>query len=391
MTVWKGKILTFALLMLSVAFAWIGCGADRDPVSSAPEELAPAAKIAGGGIPDRYIVVLRDEVDDVPGVAARLAHAHGGVPEHVYQHALKGFSVAMPEQAVEALAHNPQVAYIEPDQIATIVGAPAVTGKPGGGGSTPPPQIVPWGITRIGGAADGTGKTAWVIDTGIDLDHPDLVVDGARSRDFNSDRTTSPDDGHGHGTHVAGTIAARNNPIGVIGVAAGATVVAVRVLDNRGSGSYSNVIAGVDYVAANGAIGDVANMSLGGPVSEALDTAVRNAASAGVRFSLAAGNESDNANNHSPARANGANIYTVSAIGATDVFASFSNYGNPPVDYAAPGVSITSCYKGGGYATMSGTSMAAPHVAGILLLGPVVANGTASGDPDGNLDPIAHR
>ena len=124
---------------------------------------------------------------------------------------------------------------------------------------------------------------------------------------------------------------------------------------------------------------------------DTLDTAVRNAASAGVLFSLAAGNESDDANNHSPARANGANIYTVSAIGTTDVFASFSNYGNPPVDYAAPGVSITSCYKGGGYATMSGTSMAAPHVAGILLLGPVVANGTASGDPDGNLVPIAHR
>lgn len=391
MAVWKGKILTFALLMLSVTFAWIGCGADRDPVSSVSDGLAPAAKIARGGIPDRYIVVLRDEVDDVPGVAARLAHAHGGVPEHVYQHALKGFSVALPEQAVEALARNPQVAYIEPDQVATIVEVPVVTGKPGGGGSTPPPQSVPWGITRVGGAGDGTGKTAWVIDTGIDLDHPDLVVDGVRSRDFNSDRTTSPDDGHGHGTHVAGTITAKDNSIGVIGVAAGATVVAVRVLNNRGSGTYSAVIAGVDYVAANGIPGDVANMSLGGPVSDALDLAVVNTANLGVRFSLAAGNESDDANNHSPARANGANIYTISAVNSGDGWASFSNYGNPPVEFAAPGVSVYSTYKNGGYATMSGTSMAAPHVAGILLLGPVVANGTASGDPDGIPDPIAHR
>lgn len=378
----KSKILIFALLSLFVAFAWHGCGPDRDPVSSAPEELAPAAKTAGGGIPGRYIVVLRDEVDDVPGVAARLAHAHGGTPEHVYQHALKGFSIALPEQAAEALARDPQVDYIEPDQVATIVGAPAVTGKPGGGGGTPPPQQIPWGVERVCGTPssppdevcpDYTGiNSAWVIDTGIDLDHPDLNVDVGRSRNFSTG--TSADDGNGHGTHVAGTIAAKNNTIGVVGVAAGATVVAVRVLDNRGSGSYSGVIAGVDYVAQNGSLGDVANMSLGGGFSSALNAAVATA-SAQVKFSIAAGNNSADAKSYSPASANGPNIYTISAVGTGDVFASFSNYGIPPVECAAPGVSVLSTYKGGGYNILSGTSMAAPHVAGLLLQGRVKADG----------------
>jgi subtilisin family serine protease len=110
-----------------------------------------------------------------------------------------------------------------------------------------------------------------------------------------------------------------------------------------------------------------------------------------VKIALAAGNESDNANNHSPARANGANVFTVSAVNNTDTFASFSNFGNPPVDFAAPGVSIQSTYKGGGFATLSGTSMAAPHVAGILLAGSIRGDGTAKSDPDGNPDPIAHR
>jgi subtilisin family serine protease len=149
------------------------------------------------------------------------------------------------------------------------------------------------------------------------------------------------------------------------------------------------VIAGVDYVAANGANGDVANMSLGGPVSDALDDAVKNAASNGIKFLLAAGNESDDANNHSPAHVNGSNIYTVSAMWDDDSWASFSNYGNPPVDYCAPGVYILSTYKNGGYETLNGTSMAAPHVAGILLLGNISTDGNVSGDPDGNADPIA--
>ena len=130
-------------------------------------------------------------------------------------------------------------------------------------------------------------------------------------------------------------------------------------------------------------------MSLGGPVSQAVDDAVSAAAqSSGIKFVLAAGNESDNANNHSPARVNGNNIYTISAMNSSDVWASFSNFGNPPIDYCAPGVSIKSTWKDGGYNTISGTSMAAPHAAGVLLLGSARTSGTVNGDPDGNPDTI---
>ena len=187
---------------------------------------------------------------------------------------------------------------------------------------------------------------------------------------------------------MAGTVAAIDNSVGVVGVAAGATVIPVKVLGARGSGSYSGVISGVDFVGSNGQAGDVANMSLGGPVSQALDNAVV-AASSKVKFALAAGNESDDANNHSPARANGQNIYTVSAMDRSDRFASFSNYGNPPIEYCAPGVAIKSTWKDGGYNTISGTSMASPHVCGLLLWGNPRNGGTVAGDPDGNPDIIA--
>jgi subtilisin family serine protease len=293
-----------------------------------------------------------------------------------------------PGQA-KKMGEDANVKYIEADQIVTLSPIFA-NGKPGGG-TTQPAQTTPWGIIRVGGGATYSGSNvAWIIDTGVDLTHPDLNVDKLRGKSFVS-RVTSPNDDNGHGTHVAGIIAAKNNTIGVVGVAAGALVVPVKVLDSRGSGSYSAVIAGVNYVLLKGKSGDVANMSLGGPVSQALDDAVF-AASAVVKFALAAGNETDNAINHSPARVNGGNIYTISAMGTGDLWASFSNFGNPPVDYCAPGVSIRSTYKGGGYATMSGTSMAAPHVAGLLLLGNISTNGDVKNDPDGNPDPIAvHR
>jgi subtilisin family serine protease len=135
----------------------------------------------------------------------------------------------------------------------------------------------------------------------------------------------------------------------------------------------------------------VANMSLGGPVSTALDNAVTNAAGKGIKFTIAAGNSGDNAANYSPARVNHPNVYTISAIASNNCMPSWSNWGNPPVDWAAPGVSILSTKKGGGTTTMSGTSMAAPHVAGILLLGNITQNGSACNDPDGNPDKIASR
>jgi subtilisin family serine protease len=346
---------------------------------------APAqAQRAGDKIPGSYICVFDATVTRANATAAanRAAQAGEAQLKHVYSRALRGFAVNASAQGIEKMRKgNLAIKYCEQDQVVTMVQA---KGKPGP--TTQPAQTVPWGITRVRGGAAGTFATAWVIDSGIDLDHPDLRVDVTRSRSFVND--SSPEDANGHGTHVAGTIAAIDNTIGVIGVAPGATVVAVRVLDRRGSGSTSGVIAGVDYVAANGRAGDVANMSLGGGVSTSLDQAVINAAATGIRFTLAAGNESTSATTSSPARANGANIYTVSSFATGDNWSSFSNYGNPPVDFAEPGSSIRSTYLSGGYATLSGTSMAAPHLAGILLQGNVANGGIVNFDPDGNPDTI---
>jgi subtilisin family serine protease len=256
--------------------------------------------------------------------------------------------------------------------------------------TAPPSETTPWGVKRVGGGISGASGKAWIIDTGIDLTHPDLNVNSTLGKSF-VDRVTSPNDDNGHGTHCAGIVAAiKNNSVGVVGVAAGVSVVPIKVLNSRGSGTYTAIIAGVDYVAANASAfdGDVANMSLGGGVSTALNTAVINAAATGIKFALAAGNESTSATLKSPASANGPNIYTISAMGQGDLWASYSNYGNPPVDYCEPGSYIYSTYKGGGYATLSGTSMAAPHAAGLLLLGDINNGGTVIGDPSAPADII---
>lgn len=394
-----------AAVLLAAVMGLSSCqqDADLESVNTDLVESNQSAVIEG-----QYIVVLKE--DAINGrmhlsgdYSARKAAVKSAVLSmfanarlsedmlsEVYGSSIYGFAAKLDEATVARLRKDPSVASIEPDRI-IMLAPPAGKGPGGGGGSTG--QVTPWGINRVGGAADGTGKTAWVIDSGIDLDHPDLNVDASRGFNaFTSGKDGgSPDDGNGHGTHVAGTIAAKNNSVGVIGVAYNATVVPIKVLDSRGSGSYSGVIAGVDFVGANGKSGDVANMSLGGPISEALDRAVVNAAAKGVKFVLAAGNETDNANNHSPARANGTNVYTISAMNSSDGWASFSNFGNPPVDYCAPGVSIQSTWKDGGYNTISGTSMAAPHAAGVLLLGNASTSGTVKGDPDGNADPIISR
>mgnify|MGYP003636877707 FL=1 len=319
-------------------------------------------------------------------------HLKGDIVEHVYSKTLMGVSARInADQAVE-IGKDSRVAYIEKDKMFTL-GPPPGKGPGSGGGGGSDPQVTPWGISRVNGGATYTGSNvAWIIDSGIDASHADLNVDA--SRGFNA-FTKGKDadiatDGNGHGTHVAGTVAAINNDIGVIGVAAGATVIPVKVLSGRGSGSNAGVIAGVDHVAAYGSQGDVANMSLGGGFSQALNDAVINASSV-VKFALAAGNESTSATTKSPASANGNNIYTISAMAEGDTWASFSNYGNPPIDYCEPGVAINSTWTGGGYNTISGTSMASPHACGLLLLGNISSSGTVSGDPDGNADAIGVR
>jgi len=307
--------------------------------------------------------------------------------DYVYTHSIVGFAGSMSAETAKKLSQDPLVEAVEQDQMISL----GKGGKPGRGKNTQPIQETPPGITRVNGTTYTGENVAWIIDSGIDTDHPDLNVDKKRGFSaFSKGKDARTDDGYGHGTHVAGTVAAIDNSIGVVGVAAGATVIPVKVLSSTGFGPNSGVIAGVDWVAKYGVSGDVANMSLGGVISSALDNAVIAASNAnGVKFCLAAGNESQDANNTSPARANGIYIYTISAMNSSnDVFASFSNYGNPPIDYAAPGVNIYSCYIGGGYTTMSGTSMASPHAAGVLLLGSPNSGGTVKGDPDSNADVI---
>jgi hypothetical protein len=302
-----------SIYLAAFALAVSACSEVQQPLGPEQQELAPFhVALGASAIHDSYIVVLN------PGADARgVAATAGAQPEFVYSTALNGFSATLTAQAVNALRRNPNVAYIEMDQIVAL--APPC-GTPNGGPCDPDgdadamaSQVTPWGVKRVNGGATYSGSNvAWVIDTGIDLDHPDLNVNVGRSANFVPRGKNSPDDGQGHGTHVAGTIGAIDNSIDVVGVAAGATVIAIRVLDNSGSGSYSWVIAGVDHVAANGASGDVANMSLGGPPSSALDDAVKRAAKNGIRFTLAAGNSGADANNYSPARVNGTGIYTIS-------------------------------------------------------------------------------
>lgn len=389
------KITASALVLL---VSVVGCQNTTDVTNS--QELNQSQNID-----DQYIIVMDQDapakskagkdmkISDIRDELITNAQISSESLLNLYNNSIVGFTAKLNKEQLEQIKNSDAIKYVEKDRIypfAPPCGTPNGGSCDGDGGGSAS-QETPYGITRVNGGVAYTGSNvAWILDTGIDLDHPELNVDASRGFNaFTSGRDSkSLDDGNGHGTHVSGTIAAIDNNAGVIGVAAGATVIPVKVLDSRGSGSYSGVIAGVDYVAANGSNGDVANMSLGGPVSQALDDAVLAASSKGIKFALAAGNEGSDANGSSPARVNGPNIVTISAMDSNDNWASFSNYGNPPVDYAAPGVAVKSTWKNGGYNTINGTSMASPHAAGVLLLGSAGSDGTVNGDPDGTADPI---
>lgn len=353
--------------VLAVAAAAACAEGPSSPVPTLGTESIPStpafSREGGEAIPGRYIVVLRDEsTADVAGVAHGKARRYGASVNRTYSHALKGFVAELDASQVAALRADPDVAYVEEDQVVTA--------------STVELNAT-WGLDRVDQrslplnssysyAGDGTGVTAYIIDTGILFAHSEF---GGRAVAGVDEVTVggSAADCNGHGTHVSGTVGGS-----VYGVAKNVRLVAVRVLDCGGSGSTSGVIAGIDWVTANHSGPSVANMSLGGGASTALDQAVSNSIASGVTYAIAAGNgnfigRAQDACRTSPSRV--AEAITVSATDKTDTKASWANYGTC-VDIFAPGVSITSSWYTSPTATntISGTSMATPHVAGVAAL-----------------------
>lgn len=346
-------LLVLILLSISVS-STLG---DSGVTAPDEEDVAPLLQAdAVERIPNQYIVVLE------PGSAAEnvqsaqnYVQARGGEVLYTYSAALNGFAAKMPEKAVTALRKNPNVAYIEVDQVVSISDSQ----------SNPT-----WGLDRIDQRdlplddtyvynQNGDGVHAYIIDTGIRITHNEF---GSRASYAYDSLGGSGNDCHGHGTHVAGTVGGTT-----YGVAKSVSLYAVRVLDCNGSGTTSGVIAGVDWVTNNHNSPAVANMSLGGGASSSLDNAVSNSIAAGVTYAVAAGNDSANACNYSPARVDDA--LTAGATTSSDSRSSFSNYGSC-VDIFAPGSSITSAWNSSDSSTntISGTSMASPHVAGVAAL-----------------------
>jgi len=325
-----------------------------------------------GPASDRYIVVLKQAVDS-QAVANLHSARYGAAVDHVWSQALHGYAAVIPNDRVAALRADQNVSYVVADGVAQTQD-----------------QTVPWGISKVGAdisstkAGDHTGSItnvdAYVIDTGIDRSHPDLNV-----VEFKQYASGPPRDCNGHGSHVAGTIGARDDTVGVVGVAPGIRLHAVKVLNCAGSGSWSDVISGINYVAGTTTRPAVANMSLGGPQNAAVDQAVRTAVADGVFFAVAAGNDGADACGHSPAAAGTTSgVDTVAATDSSDAEASWSNFGSC-VDIWAPGVGIYSTYKSGSYATLSGTSMATPHVAGGAALYLSSHPGASPGDVESAL------
>jgi subtilisin family serine protease len=329
------------------------------PTSATPlepsDESPLFARGEGGPIPGQYIVVFRDDVGDAPGLSDRMSNEHGASRLHTYTGVLKGFAARMSPQAAEALRRNPNVAYIEQDQEVTL--AATQSG-------------VTWGIDRIdqrNRPLSGTytynttasGVYVYIIDTGILTSHSQF---GGRAANVYDAFGGSGTDCNGHGTHVAGTVGGST-----YGIAKGVRLRGVRVLNCSGSGSWSGIIAGMDWVRNNRVNPAVANMSLGGGFSSAVNTAANNLANSGVFVAVASGNSGANACNYSPASASA--VTSVNSSTSSDARSSFSNYGSCTHLYA-PGSSITSAWIGSTSATrtISGTSMASPHVAGVAAL-----------------------
>ncbi|MEU9332466.1 S8 family serine peptidase [Streptomyces sp. NPDC048290] len=338
-------------------------------VSALPAAAAPAAPAAEGriqyegaanAVADSFIVTLKPGHARAGTAAGKaITDKYGAGIERTYRTALNGYAIEATEAEAKRLAADPAVASVVQNRTFTI--------------EATQPNPPSWGLDRIDQRAlplnssytypdnGGQGVTVYVIDTGVRITHSDF---GGRARyGYDAiDNDNTAQDGNGHGTHVAGTAAGT-----AYGVAKRADIVGVRVLNNAGSGTTAQVVAGIDWVAQNAVKPAVANMSLGGGADTALDTAVRNAIASGVTFAVAAGNESTNASTRSPARVTEA--ITVGATTSTDAKASYSNYGTV-LDLFAPGSSITSAWNTGDTATntINGTSMATPHVAGAAAL-----------------------
>ncbi len=343
---------TILLVALMGAVVLLYAGMVLAQENPAPPRQGPPE----GVIPGQYIVVLEEGARDPTAVAREHAQGYNAQVLYTYQHALKGYAARIPTQRLDEVRADSRVEYVEADQTAYADA-----------------QTLPWGIDRVEAdisstkAGDGSGAVsnvnAYIIDSGI-YRHTDLNV--VNHINFTGDGKNT--DCHGHGTHVAGTAAAKDNASAVVGAAAGAPLTGVKVLGCDGTGAASGVIKGVDWVTANAKKPAIANMSLGlgGNPSETLDTAVKNSAASGVFYSLAAGNKGTGTCSGSPARTGaGTNngIATVAATEETNQETSWSNYGSC-VDIWAPGARILSTRMGGGTTTMGGTSMSAPHVGG---------------------------
>ena len=382
----------------------------------------------GGGlqiIPGQYIVQLKDKpsIDGLstqsterPGEGGVMAagtantakvksvQAKGGIKSSSvlleFGNAMVGFTAKLSPQEVSKLKSDPNVEGVYPDY--KILSEPAASQLQSNEVVGAASQTVSCGVTKAGGPADGSTKSTWiwVLSTGIDYNHPDLNVqtNPTYAKSFIEGQTIM--DGHGHGTHLAGIAAAKNNTIGVVGISAGATVVPVKVLNNSGSGSFSGVIAGLNHVMSKKIAGDVVLLPIGAygmanceNSNPILRDIIRNLGNAGVWVVMPAGGSSDinGATKTFPGCINGTRVLTVGAINCNYTCSSYSNWGKPPVDWAAVGEAYYSTYKGGGYTTMSGTSMSAALVAGICharTTGPISAGNVNCG---GMTYPIARR